>query len=94
MKNITKILKLEQKLKKQKNIKTGEIDITQIDNVKRVKIDTEKSSIRRILDFVISSKNPYVIKVNETIVKMEFSNNNYRAEECVNQLFYNLYLQK
>lgn len=94
MKNTTKILKLEQKLKKQRNTKTEEIDITQIDSAKKVKIDTKKSSMRRILDFIISSKNPYVIKVNDTIVKMEFSNNNYKAEECVNQLFYNLYLQK
>ena len=94
MKNITKILKLEQKLKKQKNIKAAEIDINQIDNVKRLKIDKDKSSMRRRLDFIISTPNPYAIKVNDTIVKMEFSNSNIRAGDCVNKLFYHLYLQQ
>lgn len=91
MKNITKILKLEQKLQISKNKKIEEIDISNVKNVKKIKIDVDKSSDKRVLEFIISTENPYIIKVNDTLVKMEFSNSNIKAEDCVNKLFLNLY---
>lgn len=91
MKNDTKIRKLEQKLNKTKNVKIEEIDVSKVKNVKRLKIDTNQSNIKRILDFIICSDNPYIIKVNDIIVKMEFSDTILKADECVNKLFLNLY---
>lgn len=91
MKNSTRILKLEQKLKDGRNIKIEKIDNTKVKNIKRVKIDTNQSSNKRILDFIVLLENPYVIKVNDTIVKMEFMDNNVKATDCISKLFHNLY---
>ena len=91
MKNITKIKKLEQRLKINRDISIDAVDITKVRTTQRLNIDYSKSSLMRILDFIISTENPYMIKVNGTIVKMEFSNTNIKAEECINRVFYDLY---
>lgn len=91
MKTITKILKLEQKLEINKNTKIEDMDVSKIKNVKRINIDSNKSAEKRILDFIATVENPYIIKVNDMFVKMEFSNSNIQAKECINKLFLNLY---
>lgn len=93
MNNMENILKLEEKLKKQSNVRMDDINKNEIDNIQIINIDSEKPSINRILDFIVYIKNPYFIKVGDTIVKMEFSKNKVKAENCVEQLFCTLYLK-
>ncbi len=93
MHRVNNISKLESKLRHYKDIEINDISNEQITNINKIKIDKRKSSVVRILDFLRYVENPYMIKVNETIVKMQFSNKQIKAEECINQLFYNLYLK-
>lgn len=88
------IKKLKERLEKQNNIGINDININEIDDINIINMNLNKPSINRILDFIIYIKNPYVIRVDDTIVKMEFSNTKVKADECVNNLFCNLYLTK
>lgn len=93
MHRVNNISKLESKIRHYKDIEISDINNEQITNINKIKIDKRKSSVVRILDFLRYVENPYMIKVNETIVKIQFSNKQIKAEECINQLFYNLYLK-
>lgn len=93
MHRVNNIAKLENKIKYYKDIEIDNINNEQIINIDKIKINKKKSSVVRILDFLRYVENPYMIRVNETIVKMQFSNKQIKAEECINQLFYNLYLK-
>ncbi len=93
MHRVNNISKLESKIRHYKDIEINDISNEQITNINKIKIDKRKSSVVRILDFLRYVENPYMIKVNETIVKIQFSNKQIKAEECINQLFYNLYLK-
>lgn len=88
------VKKLKDRLEKQNNIGINDININDIDDINIINMNLNKPSINRILDFIIYIKNPYVIRVDDTIVKMEFSNTKVKADECVNNLFCNLYLTK
>ena len=93
MHRVNNISKLESKIRHYKDIEINDISNEQITNINKIKIDKRKSSVVRILDFLRYVENPYMIKVNETIVKIQFSNKQIKAEECINQVFYNLYLK-
>lgn len=82
---------LEQKLERCRNTNIDEIDINEVEDVANIFIDSNKSSVERILDFLFSVKNPYVFKVNGKIVKIEFSNSNIYATNCVTNVFKNIY---
>ena len=87
-----KIRKLKENLEIKSSVQIDEININDISNINIIDINLEKTSIDRIFDFIIYIKNPYVIKVDDTIVKMEFSNTKLKADECVNNLFCNLFM--
>lgn len=82
---------LEQKLERCRNTNIEDVDINEIEDVADIFIDTQKSSVERILDFLFSVKNPYVFKVKDKIVKIEFSKNNVYAKNCVTNVFKNIY---
>ncbi len=93
MHRVNNISKLENKIKYYRDIEIDNINSEQVTDINKIKINKRKSSVIRILDFLRYVENPYMIKVNETIVKMQFSTKPIKAEECINQLFYNLYLK-
>ena len=82
---------LENKLKQCRNINIKDVNIDEVEDIKSINIDTTKSSRERILDFLLSHKNPYLFKVNDSLVKIEFSNSNIYAENCVTNLFKDIY---
>ena len=103
---LIKILHTNVKEENQKEIKKFESEnvnieyvdlsyyIEKVKDIKDIKINKKKSSVERILDFLRSTENPYVIKVNGVVVKMEFSNNsNMTANSCINKALKNLYLK-
>lgn len=93
MHRVNNISKLEDKIKEGKKVEIDKIDYEQVTNIKDIRINKKRSSIARILDFLRCVENPYIIKVNETTVRMQFSTKPIKAEDCVNKLFYNLYLK-
>ena len=93
IKRVNKLEELEKRVMACQNTDIENIDIENITDIKNIKIDRNKTSMERILALLRSTSNPYVIKVNETIVKMEFTNNSkLNASTCINNAMKNLYL--
>ena len=82
---------LKEKLDRCKKIKLEDIDPNDVDEITDLKIDKRKSSNERILDFLNKVKNPYVFKVNGTLVRIGFSETNKTADDCLTSVLKNLY---
>ena len=54
-------------------MKLEDINPNDIDEISSIKIDRRKPINERILDFLTQVKNPYVFKVNERLVRFNFS---------------------
>lgn len=72
---------LKEKLERCKNIPIEDIKANDVDDIKDIKISRKKNREERILDFIVATKNPYAFKVNGTLVKISFSNNNRSAKD-------------
>ena len=90
MKNID-ITELQEKLERCRNTPLNEINPDDVDDIKDIKISKKKSSNERVLDFLIAAKNPYVFKVNGRLVKIAFSNNDRKAEDCITNVIKSIY---
>ena len=82
---------LKEKLDRCKKIKLEDIDPNDVDEITDLKIDKRKSSNERILDFLNKTKNPYVFKVNGTLVRIGFSETSRTADDCLTSVLKNLY---
>lgn len=85
------ITELEEKLKRCKDISIKEVDPNDVDNLDDIKIDRRKNPNERILDFISKTKNPYIFKINGRLVKIEFSDNEKSAEDCITKVIKSLY---
>ena len=85
------INKLELKLKRGSNINLDDVSISEVEDIDNIVIDSNKSSVERILDFLLKQKNPYLFKVGGVIVKVDFSNNNVSADNCITEVFKDIY---
>lgn len=82
---------LKENLERCKNIPIEEINPDDVDDIEDIKISRKKSREERILDFIATTKNPYAFKVNDTLVKISFSDNNIKSKDCINKVLKNLY---
>lgn len=82
---------LEQKLNKYENTDLDKVDRNTVEDISNIKIDTKKSSVERILDFLISYENPYVFKIGDNLVKVQFSNDNIYADNCITNVYKHIY---
>lgn len=82
---------LEMKLNKCKNMRLEDVDINTVDDLEDIKINRKKPSSERIIDFITNCANPYIFKVNGRLVKIEFSNNEDTAENCLTKVIKSLY---
>ena len=82
---------LKEKLDRCKKIKLEDIDPNDVDEMTDIKIDKRKSSNERILDFLNKTKNPYIFKVNGTLVRIGFSETSRTADDCLTSVLKNLY---
>ena len=82
---------LKEKLDRCKKIKLEDIDPNDVDEITDIKIDKRKSSNERILDFLNKTKNPYIFKVNGTLVRIGFSETNRTGDDCLTSVLKNLY---
>ena len=85
------INKLELKLKRGSNINLDDVSISEVEDIDNIVIDSNKSSVERILDFLLKQKNPYLFKVGGVIVKVDFSKNNVSADNCITEVFKDIY---
>ena len=82
---------MELKLKRGSNINLDDVSISEVEDIDNIVIDSNKSSVERILDFLLKQKNPYLFKVGGVIVKVDFSNNNVSADNCITEVFKDIY---
>lgn len=79
-----KQIMLTKKLEQSSKIDIKSVNIEDVEDISNVKIDSRKSSVERILNFLDTCKNPYLFKVNGIIVQTVFSDDsNMNASECV-----------
>lgn len=73
-----------QELEMLKSVNLKEIDRKRIVDINDIIIDQEKPKEERIRAYLERNENPYFIKCGNLIVKMSFSDNDVRLEECIN----------
>ena len=91
MSNNYDVKELREKLDRCKNMDLKDVSLDDVDEISSIKIDRRKSSNERILDFLTKTKNPYIFKVNNTLVRISFSNNDRTADDCLISVLKNLY---
>lgn len=82
---------LSNKINECKNKSLDELNIDELDDISNIKIDKRKSSNERLLDFLSKTKNPYAFKINGKIVKIEFSETDLTANDCLTNVLDSLY---
>ncbi len=82
---------LKRKVKYYKDIPIDEINSADVIDIKDIKIDRRKSSDERLLDFLNVVENPYVFKIKGRVVKVNFSDSNKTAEDCLTSVLKSLY---
>jgi nitrous oxide reductase len=85
------IKELEEKIKKYRYIKVNETNIDDVDELSEIKISGKKSKEEKILDFISKTKNPYIFKVNNKLVKIECNDNGTNAEEAITNVIKSIY---
>lgn len=88
--SIQEIEKLESKINQCKNMNIEDIDYDDIDNIDDITINSDIPPEDRIINFLNSTKNPYFFRINDTIVKFSFSENDITADECVENVMRHL----
>ena len=85
------IEELEDKINKCKTISIDEVDINKLDDLSEIKISKKKKGYERILEFIKNVSNPYIFKIDNKIVKIEFTNNGVSAEDSITNIVSNIY---
>lgn len=85
------IEELENKIIACKKISMNEVDIDKIDDLLEIKISKKKKGNERILEFIKNISNPYIFKINNKIVKVEFTDNGVSAEESITNIVSSIY---
>lgn len=89
------IEELENKLKTSKDNIQLYNKKNKLDKIENVSIDTNLPLAERIYDFFKKVNNPYILKVGNIIVEMEFSDNsNISPMECIDNALINDYKSK
>lgn len=89
------IEKLENKLKISKDNIHLYNKKNNLDKIENIAIDTSLPLADRIYDFFEKVNNPYILKVGNIVVEMEFSDNsNINPMECIDNALINDYKSK
>lgn len=87
----TNIGVLKERLEKCRKVNIEDVNINEIEDISNIKINKRKNINDRILDFLNKTTNPYVFKINDRLVKIEFSNNNKTADTCITNVIKSIY---
>ena len=85
------IKELREKLERCKNISLDEVNPDDVDELSSIRINTRMNPVNRIIDFISKTKNPYIFKVNDRLVKIEFCNNDKKAEDAIINVIKSIY---
>lgn len=66
-----------------KNVNLKEIDKDRIIDINDIIIDMEKPKEDRIKTYLENTPNPYFVKCGDILIRMSFSDNDVRIDDCV-----------
>lgn len=69
-------------------LETGfdEVKLEELTDISKIRIDRNRTVERRKKQFLRAAKNPYLVKVGDTMVKIKFANNGVSFEEAFENL--------
>ena len=80
---------LSKQLECLKSLDIGDVKLEDLVDIRTVHIDTSKPVLERILSFMAQIKNPYLFKVGDTPVKVEFNDDGPSLQEALEQFILN-----
>lgn len=83
--------KIRNKLLKYEKVSLDEVNVNDVDEITKIRINKRKSSNERKLAFLNEVKNPYIFKVNGKLVRIRFSDTNKTADDCLTNVLNKLY---
>lgn len=85
------IEELREKLKRTAKLNFSDVRLDELVEISEINFSKKSNSNEKLLDFIKSSSNPYMFKCNGKKVKIEFSNTEKLAEECLTSTIKNIY---
>lgn len=82
---------LRLKLIEKQKLTFDDVELEDLEDITELKISRKPTSNEKIIDFIKSSSNPYMFKYNGKKIKIEFSNTEKRAEECLSNVLNEIY---
>lgn len=70
-----------------KSFDIGDVKLDELVDIRTVKIDTTRPVLERILSFMAQIRNPYLFKVGNTPVKVEFNDDGPTLQESLERFF-------
>lgn len=74
-------------LENYKSLDIGDVKLDELVDIRTVKIDTTRPVLERILSFMVQIRNPYLFKVGNTPVKVEFNDDGPTLQESLERFF-------
>ena len=82
---------LKEKLIRCRDISFEDVDLEDLEEISNINFSKKTDCREKIIDFIKSSKNPYMFKCNGKKVKIEFANTNFIAEDSLTKTLKNVY---
>ncbi|MDD3139933.1 MAG: hypothetical protein PHX08_13290 [Lachnospiraceae bacterium] len=64
----------------------GDVKLEELADISKIRIDRNRTVERRKKQYLRAAKNPYLVKVGDTMVKIKFANNGISFEEAFENL--------
>lgn len=64
----------------------SDVKLEDLTDISKIRIDRNRTVERRKKQFIRAAKNPYLVKVGDTMVKIRFANNGTSFEEAFENL--------
>lgn len=74
-----------------KDIDLREVNIDEVDDLNEIRISRRKSKEERIIDLISKTKNPYIFKGNDRLLKIEFTDNCRKAKDAIINVIKSIY---
>ncbi|MCM1438016.1 MAG: hypothetical protein NC131_02225 [Roseburia sp.] len=78
---------LKERLHYNKSLNIKDVKLEELKDIRDVQIDTSRPVTERVLSFWAQMGNPYLFKVDDTIVKVGFTENGQTLQESLEKLF-------
>ena len=75
------------KLEYYKTLDIGDVKLNDLVDIRTVRIDTSRPVHERILSFMAQIRNPYLFRVGDTPVKVEFNEEGPSLQQCLETFF-------